>query len=413
MRWFVVLLAGVHSLGCLAINNAEHDMAKLVNYSRMNSTHKANYLKQRNAQFDSWEKYQIPNNFHIPAELQSYRSSQSVKYYTIYNAGHNTGVGYVPSSLVRYYEEEAWFAYQKYGKDAPSLSIVLAQQFTESAFNPYAVGDNNMSFGLPQLYRKTAEYLYQTDKEAWKEIFYFDKYGKHHFRNVRAMVKFPFMFLPMVKDYTFEDKFEGLRRYNGSGEDAVIYAEKVIKRSLYYEELFSKFNPIPLDTTSFKQNLFGMINLSLLSKGEPDIEEGTLENIFDNMLSDFHGGYIINTYYSFFKTTVFEGNPLNVPRAENHKIPVDGNDYYLIVEDGYTLYSYFKQPEELLKTINHKKNDDFYLYYKESDKKVLISSLKQIGNNQVFSNVKPGDKIYIPPGTVIYKPDADYAVIIR
>lgn len=399
--------------GTMANTKANNDMEKLVNYVRMNKAHKKYYQTQRTRQFISWEKNQIPENFRIPVELQSYRGTNSTRYYTIYNPSYNTGVGYVPTNLTQYYEEEAWSAFKKYGKDAPSLSIVLAQQFTESAFNQFAVGDNNMSFGLPQLYRKTAEYLYKTDKETWENIFYFDKYGKHHFRNVRAMVKFPFIFLPKVKKYSFAEKFQGIRRYNGSGESAVLYAEKVIKRSLYYEDLFAKYNSIPLDTTGFKENLFGLINLSLLAKGEPEIEENTLNYIFENMLSDFYSGYVNKTYFNKFCAGVFEGDPLVLEKTNNHKIPIDGKDYYLIVEDGYTLYSYFKEPNQLLKSINHPKNSRYYIYYNEGKKKVKLSSLSKVGKKQVFTNVRPGDRLFIPPGTVIRKPNTDFAVMIQ
>ena len=413
MKSILLILCLSIAFGTSAKNNAKNDMEKLVNYVRMNKAHKNYYQKQRTRQFISWEKNKIPENFRIPVELQSYRGTISTRYYTIYNPSYSTGVGYVPSNLMQYYEEEAWSAFQKYGKDAPSLSIVLAQQFTESAFNQFAVGDNNMSFGLPQLYRKTAEYLYKTDKETWKNIFYFDKYGKHHFRSVRAMVKFPFIFLPKVKKYSFAEKFQGIRRYNGSGKNAVLYAEKVIKRSLYYEDLFAKYNSIPLDTTGFKENLFGLINLSLIAKGQPEIEGKTLDYIFENMLSEFSSGYVNKTYFNKFCAGVYENNPLLVNKTYTHKIPIDGKDYYLIVEDGCTLYSYFKESNQLLKAINHSKNNKYYIYYKEGKEKVKISTLSKVGKRQVFTNVRPGDRLFIPPGTVIRKPNSDFAVMIQ
>lgn len=411
---FIVALIGVLLAGRNTYaSSADVDMKKLVNYSRMNSTHKANYLKQRQAQFESWEKYKIPENFRIPVELQSYRGNKSIRYYAIYNPAYHTGVGYVPSNLVQFYEEEAWLAYQQMGSNAPSLSIVLAQQFTESAFNPWATGDNNMSQGLPQLYRKTAEFLYKEDKKTWSQLFYFDRYGKHHFRDIRAMVKFPFMFLPKVKNYTFDQKFESIRRYNGAGEKAIKYAEKIMQRSLFYEELFSQYNSIHLDTTNFKENLFGMINLTLVTRDESPIDPNLLDQIFSNTLSNFSSGYVHNTYMQLVIIPVFESEPKWANQMNKYKIPVDGQDYYLIVEDGRTLYSYFKQADQLLTTINHTKNSPFYLYYNENRKKIKIENLKQVGKHQVFSNVKPGDKLFIPPGTILYSPKSNLAVRIN
>ncbi|MDA3891060.1 MAG: hypothetical protein PF517_05275 [Salinivirgaceae bacterium] len=389
------------------------DMKKLVNYKRMVGKHYPIYIKQRNAQYKSWAKHNIPENFRIPIELQSYRDSRSVRYYGLYNAAYNTGVGYIPSNLVRYYEEEAWFAFQKYGHDAPSLSIVLAQQFTESQFNPWAIGDNNMSFGLPQLYRKTAQYLYKNDKKTWKDIFYFDKKGKHHFTSIRAMVQFPFLFLTKVKKYDFEHKFEGIRRYNGSGENAIKYAEKVMTRSLFYEELFAEYNSIPLDTTGFKKNLFDIINFTLIASGEEPIDNFLIEKLFANALAQFYSGYVRETYLQYYAVPVSENQQLLVASKTEHRIPVDGKDYYIIVEEGRVIYQYFKDSQMLLDVLNHSKNKDFYLYYIENKKRVKVVSLKKVGKKQVFSNVKPGDKVFIPPGTVLLSPETNLAVRIN
>ncbi len=394
-------------------NAVKEDMKKLVNYTRMSTRQQDVYTKQREAQYRSWQKNQIPQNFQIPAELQSYRSGSSTRYYALYNPGHKTGVGYVPSNLSLLYEEEAWRAFQEAGPDAPSLSIVLAQQFTESAFNPYARGDNNKSEGLPQLYSGTAKYLYQVDRATWEQIFYFDKDGRHHFRNVRAMVRFPFIFLPKVKKYSAEDKFEGIRRYNGAGESAIQYAEKVIKRSLFYEDLFAQYQGHVLDTTGFYSNLFNMINLTLVSRGETAIHPRVYENIFENMLIDFSSGYVHQTYFNLYRTNPMEGQAKNFTRPESYKMPADGKEYYLIVEDGRTLYSYFKDPEALLLTLNHAKNAPYFIYYKEKGQVVRVQDLQSVGKHAVYTNVRPGDKVFIPPGTIIQSPETNLAVRIN
>ncbi|MBI9068531.1 MAG: hypothetical protein JEZ09_14645 [Salinivirgaceae bacterium] len=416
-RGLILLIAVISILAFNSVfgNNAsgKSDMQKLVNFHRMNSKHKANYIKQRTAQTESWEKNKIPKNFRIPVELQSYRGNNSARYYGLYNPDHKTGVGYVPSNLVQHYEEEAWAAYQDLGADAPSLSIILAQQFTESSFNPWASGDNNMSQGLPQLYRKTAQYLYKKDKETWKQFFYFDKYGKHHFRSVRAMIKFPFVFLPEVKQYDFEHKFEGIRRYNGAGESAVKYAEKIIKRSLFYEELFAQYNEIPLDTTGFKQNLFGIINLTLMSRGEHPIHPDFMDELLSNVIAQYQSGYVRNTYAKHCVIPVYENEPILASQKSDFIIPTDGQDYYLIIEDGRLLYTYFNDSEVVMQTISHEKNKEYYLYYNENKKKVKVNNLRKVGNRQIYSNVKPGDKVFIPPGTVLYSPDSNLAVRIN
>lgn len=392
---------------------AKTDMKKLVNYNRMLTKHHKEYINQRLAEYKSWKVNNIPVNFRIPVEIESFRPSNSVRYYVIYNPENKTGVGYVPSNLAQLYEEEAWFAYRKYGKDAPSLSIVLAQQFTESAFNPWAMGDNNMSTGLPQLYRNTAKYLYKTDRKTWSKFFYFDKYGKHHFVSVRAMVKFPFEFLPRVKKYSFDKKFEGIRRYNGTGENAVKYAEKVMARSLFYEQLFASYNKIPLDTAGFKNNLFDIINLTLVLRENNPIDNDLMEDIFQNVLAFFSSGYVHNTYIQYYSIPVAENEPLLASQQTDYIIPVDGKDYYLIVEDGKVIYQYFNDSQILLNVLSHPKNKDYFLYYKSKGKIIKIRTLKQAGRHQIYSNVKPGDKVFVPPGTVLISPETNLAVRIN
>ena len=392
---------------------AKSDMKKLVNYNRMVSKHYTVYEKQRLAQYKSWRTNKIPKSFRIPIELQSYRGNNSVRYYGLYNPANKIGVGYIPSNLVQLYEEEAWAAYQELGNNAPSLSIVLAQQFTESAFNPWATGDNNKSFGLPQLYSNTAKYLYKTDRATWKKFFYFDKHGKHHFVSIRAMVKFPFVFLPKVKRYDFEHKFEGVRRYNGAGENAIKYAEKVMSRSLFYEELFASYNAVPLDTTGFKNNLFGMINLTLLARNEAPIDNALMDQIFSNTIAQFNKGYVKNTYMQNILVPVYEKEPLLVSQKTDYIIPTGGKDYYIIVEEGHVIYQYFNDAQILFEVLSNSKNKNYYLYYKEKKKKVRVTNLKRVGKRQVFSNVKPSDKIYIPPGTVLISPETNLAVRIN
>lgn len=418
MRYALMIIVGLGlvlqtSLSAAGSASIETDMKKLVNYNRMVPKHYKEFERQRKALLTSREENHIPKNFQIPIELQSFRPSNSVRYYVIYNPAFNIGVGYIPTNLVRYYEEEAWKSYQELGADAPSLSIVLAQQFTESAFNPWATGDSNMSTGLPQLYRKTAQYLYRTDKTTWQKIFYFDKKGRHHFSSVRAMITFPFVFLPRVKQYHAENKFDGIRRYNGAGEKAIKYAELVMRRSLFYEELFAENNPIPLDTSNFKQNLFSMINLTLLAREQEPIDEPQMDQLFSNAVAEFYSGYVRKTYLQHVLIPVFENKPIIASQKKESKIPVDGKDYYIIVEDGQVVYNYFKDAQILLDVINHPKNKDFYLYYKEKNKKIKITSYKKVGNKAVFSNVKPGDKVYIPPGTVLISPETNLAVRIN
>jgi len=386
---------------------------QLVNFKYMSAKEKAAFKKQRNEQEAAWKKDSIPQNFRIPIQLISYRDNSSVRSYALFNPKYKTGIGYVPSNLAAMYEQEAWRAYKKYGRNAPSLSIVLAQQFTESAFNPLAKGDKGQSTGLPQLYRKTAKLLYKADKDSWKNIFSFDKKGRHFFTSVRMQIRFPFIFLPKVKGYDADHKLEGLRNYNGAGDDALAYAEKVMRRSLLYEELFAQYNTFPLDTTGFKENLFGMINLTLTCRQDEALTGQQMDQMFQNILAEYDKGYVRKTYAEHYRVNVMESDPLSIDKPVEYIVPANGKDYYLVIEDGQVLYNYFADNQQMMEVLKNPKNKEYYLYYKQNGKVIKLTDLRKAGKNQVFSNVKPGDKLFIPPGTVLKSPGNNLSIIIR
>lgn len=410
----VLLLFGIllASLATPAQSSADAEMKRLVNYWRMTEKNKATFRKQYETRTARWTQDSIPANFHIPAELISFRNG-TTRYYALYNAKYKTGVGYVPSDLVSLYEQEAWRAYKKYGINAPALSIVLAQQFTESAFNPYIKGDKGQSIGLPQLYYKTARMLYRTDRDTWKPFFAFNRNGEHYFLSNRMQVRFPFEFLPNVKGYDADHKLDGLKNYNGFGEEAFAYAEKVMVRSLMYEELFAKYNAIELDSTNYRENLFALINLNLVCRNLPELPEATMDQMFRNIISGIDNGRIRKSFIERYYVNVMESDPLSIDSKVEFTVPATEQDFYLLIEDGHTLYSYFADNQQMLDVINNPQNSRYYLYYKQGRKIVKISSYKGVGKRTIFSNVKPGDKIFVPPGTVLKSTDNNLMLIIR
>lgn len=396
----------------VAQTDIKAEMEQLVNYRRMTDKNKVTFKKQRQEQVAKWTEDSIPENFRVPVELISFRNA-SARYYALYNVKYKMGVGYVPSDLVSLYEQEAWRAYKKYGVNTPSLSIVLAQQFTESAFNPYVKGDKGKSIGLPQLYRKTAKMLYSTDKNTWKQFFAFNKKGEQYFLSHRMQIRFPFEFLPNIKGYDAEHKLEGLKNYNGSGDEAFAYAEKVMMRSLMYEEQFAKYRAMPMDTANYRENLFGLINMTLLCHELPELPEATLDQIFRNIISGIDNGQIRKAFIEKYYVNVMESDPLSIENKVDFTVPATGQDFYLLIEDGHVLYSYFADNQQMVDALNDPQNSEFYLYYKQGKKIVKINSLKGVGNRTVYSNVKPGDKIFIPPGTILKSPGTNLSIIIR
>ncbi len=386
------------------------NLQQVVNYLRMGRKDTLFFFAQQKRIIEQREKLKIPVQFTIPFPAVSYRQPDWRRYYMYYCPVKHLGVGYVPSDLVNYYEEEAWNAYKIYGKDAPSLSVVLAQQFTESAFNPKAIGDKGRSKGLPQLFINTAKWLLKEDRSFWSSMIYIDKKGKHHFKDTRSMVKFPFHFLPKYKQYTSQQRFEGLRRYNGKGDAAEQYAQKVMARAIFYEEWFSRYYNYKIDTNAFINNLFDVVNMHFFLREEQQFTTEALYEMFDNVIKGYNNGNNIFRGWSRQGYIAYENLPVVQQTSTDFVVPTDGNDYYLIIEHGHTLYSYFASIDDMFKCLNHEANKKFKVYTYVKKKKVFIKSAKELKNTDVYSNVKPGDALLLPPGVKVTSFGNDIAI---
>jgi len=394
-------------------NTAIHELKKLVNYKRMNPVDSADFIQQRIHQLLLQENLDIPKRLQIPVELMSYRKKGDTHYFIKYNTGKNTKIAYIPSDIASTYEIEAWRDFQKNGVNSPLLSIILAQQFTESGFNPYLTGDGGKSCGLPQLHRPTAKWLTKVDPLVWNKIFYWDKNNIHHFLSLEAQIQFPYIFLPQYKRYSNKKIFEGLRRYNGAGKNARRYARTVIKRSLQYLELMQQYNLFVEDTTKLFSNLYLVINMGLINKGEAAINQQEMRSILDQIKTEFSS---IKSNISL-KQEILNGNAEQGGNkffvAANYEIPNDGKEYFIVIEQGRTLFSYFQKTSEMLNVLNHSNNHRFFCYFWKRGKQKIIHSQDEMRGKQIFSNTHNGDHIYIPPGTKIFSPEADIVTEIR
>jgi hypothetical protein len=406
----LLLVVLTYPLFTIATNSYEQraiaDLKKIINYTKLNASDSADFVLQRIQQLKQQDELQIPKRFHIPAELMSYRLEGKSNYYIRYNTGKNTSVGFVPSDLVIYYESEAWTDYQINGNNSPMLSIILAQQFTESGFNPAENGDGGNSVGLPQLYLPTAQWLMKIDANKWNNYFYIDKSGKQHFNNVRSQVRFPYDFLPKYKKYSADNKFEGLRRYNGSGSKANYYARLVLKRSIVYLDLMQQYNYFEEDTSNLLDKIAYIINMGLVIKGENQLSKKEIEEIANDVKQEFSRNWNFVNNNQLVNINSLEGKENKLDLSENYMVPNDGRNYYIVIEEGRSLFSYFHKTDEMLATINNPSNSEYYCYYWNKGKEVKVSNKEQLGTNALYTNAHTGSVINIPPGTKIYSEDA-------
>lgn len=387
------------------------DLRKIVNYHELSQQDSIQFLEQRIEQLALQNDSAIPHRYRIPAELIAYRKSGDKQYYVKYNTSRSTYLGYVPSDLVSLYEYMA-FKYARINKEMyPSISIVLAQQFTESLFNPALKGDGGKSIGLPQLHKPTARWLLDVDAQTWNRFFYFDKQNQHHFRNLASQVEFPFIFLPHFKKFTQSTKFDGLRRYNGSGSKARQYAQLIIARSMFYEEMLNQKSDEQIDTTLFKKQVKDLINMGLYNKEFDMLTDSELDGVFGEVQALYTQGMRIENYIQQVSRSNHENAPQTLNKMSQFEIPTGGESYFFIMEEGRSLFSYFMNIEEMLNTLNMPENKLIYVYYHENGNMVKVQSRNQMTGQAVYTNARAGDRIFLKPGTKIYSSDAD--IIIR
>ncbi|WP_338236717.1 hypothetical protein [Persicobacter diffluens] len=412
MRCFLLLISIVVSCYPVAKANAFKFAGETFRFELLEEEQQWALEKSLKKRHESLKENGVPQEFTIPNKMIFYRESGEGHCYALKNRNYPFSVGMVPSDLVQLYEEEAWRAYQQYGKDAPPLSVVLAMHYTESAFNPKSLGDRGNSIGLGQLYKPTARILLQQDKAFWSKYFYFDRKGQHHFRSVRDMVRFTFDFLKLEKEYGADNKFEGIRAYNGIGEHAEKYARKVIMRSLVYERFFAQYHQRQIDLGSFTLKLNQMLVHQVLHYFGQGISPTEFNALFNVCMEQIKGSFLFPSYYPPQPFSNQE-SAMQVDFQSVHNLSGESHKAFLMVEDGQCVFSYFKNASVLLEVINKEDNGGFYCYDFWQGKRKILFDQEDLVDDTFYSNVIPGDFLFIPKGTLVYAPREQITLLVR
>ncbi|BDC98942.1 hypothetical protein PEPS_12230 [Persicobacter psychrovividus] len=392
--------------------HAREMVTETFRYNRLPSDEKTALANVFSLRARNQKRFDIPKQFTVPAELIFYRQQSKKFCYAIKNKNYPFSVGMIPSDLVSYYEQEAWRARQQHGEDAPALSVVLALHYTESAFNPNIKGDHGNSIGLGQLYKPTARILLKQNNELWSDYFYFDKKGNHHFRNTQKMIRFTFDFLPLVKNYAKGQKFDGVRAYNGIGEHAEHYAHKVITRSLVYERFFSKYHQYTINTQQYKVNLRNLLSNYLYHKYQVELPADQFENLFNECVDLVAAEGIFPLQKATDQHIALE-KKINATNMHAHQFSVEEQKTHLLIEDGQVVFDYFRDTKLMLSVLNQQENGGYYCYDRIKGEKKIIFDVNDLEDETFYSNIIPGDFVYLPKGTMVFTPKENATVLIR
>jgi len=355
----------------------------------------------------------VLDEFKIPISMTYYSTDLTKKYKEEYpnNETRSVIVGYVPLQFVEPYETEL----QKFYDDkdtlskVPRLAVILAIHYTESNFIPSAENDtnaNNPAFGMMQLTLRTAKDLYKRDTELYDDFFSI-KDEKVIFASTQSQIELIINFLPDIKNYSRNNEESSITRYNGKGDEAKAYAALVLARARLYAKMKNSGKDIgrqqfiaEYSTPAVKK----IINKQLEIKSYELLSDGDFQEAIERSIL----AYEYTPSSSSEEVVVSAINNRDIKTLpDNHvkfpPVPNDGHDYYLEIEAGRTLFSYFLNIKDMTYTMTNSKNDKFTLFYNTKSGKKIVKNLCGVNlkNNKMQSDVKAGDIIYIPSGIVI------------
>jgi hypothetical protein len=353
----------------------------------------------------------ILDEFKIIPNMTYYSTNLKLKYKGEYpnNKAATVIVGHVPLQFVEHYEAELQKFYEE--KDdlnvIPRLDVVLAIHYTESNYIPSVVAgtDDNPAYGMMQLTISTAKDLYRRNRNKYEAYFSIED-DKVVFGSTQDQIALTIRFLTEIKKYSREYETGAIRRYIGSGDEAKSYAALVLNRARLYKKMRNSGQDI--DRKEFiaeysKEEVKTVINNQLETKGFEPLTDGEYKEAIDKALLVYE----------------YDGTPsddLTLPAIDNGEIkklppkhfkfppvPSDGCEYYLKIEEGRTLYSYFGGMKNMVATICDQKNEKFSVFYNTKSGKKVLKSLYDIDpkNDNMQTSVKAGDVIYLPPDMVI------------
>ena len=362
---------------------------------------------------------EVLDEFKITMNMTYYSTDLKVKYKGEYsnNKKSTVIVGYVPLQFVEYYETELQKYYDK--KDnlnfVPRLNVILAIHYTESNFIPSLTSP---AFGMPQLTLFTAKDLLDEKYDGQYEQFFSVKGDQVVFDSTKDQVSFTVKFLTEVKKYTREYETVAVRRYIGTGDEAVNYAALVLNRARLYGKM--KDGGIDIVRKEFvaeysKPEVKTVINNQLEIKGYEPLTDGEFKTAIEKAIGVYE--YEGTSPDEITLPAIDNGEIKKLPpeHVQFPPIPDDGCKYYIKIEAGRTLYSYFLNIKDMVYTVCDQNKQEAALFYvTKSGKKYLKSSYDiDPTNNKMQANLAPGTQIYLPSGTIIKGDKDTYANLSR
>ena len=404
-RFLVTIIATLFAVSLHSQTATE----QINNWGKLTQAQQTKALSLVSSVFSKEVEKKVLDEFEIPLSMTYYSTDLTDKYDDLYpNSKHGySAVSYVPLQFVESYETELQQFYEDKNvlDKVPRLTVLLAIHYTESNFIPTAVnnaGTSNPAYGMMQLTLCTAKNLYRMDEDLYDNFFSIEG-EKVIFPSAKKQIEFTIKFLSEVKHYTRTYETASIRRYNGSGDEAQKYAVVVLARTRTYMQMKNKGKDI--GTKQFiaeaeKSEVKDPINKQLETKGYESLTDEEYEKAVKTAIELYESDNNSSTVLPSGEKKEVKASSNNYTKFD--PIPNNQCEYYLEVAKGRTLFSYFLNIKDMVKTICNEKNAKFSLFYKGKPNKKLKSE-KDIDpkNNSIQTDVKVGDIIYLPSGIII------------
>jgi hypothetical protein len=385
------------------------------NWSKLTATQQTNALSYVLSIFEEEVKTGVLDEFKMPLSMTYYSYDFDDEYIHMYpnNKTGLSAVGYVPVQFVESYETELQKFYKNKGDldKVVRLEVLLAIHYTESTFIPTR---QTPAYGLGQLTLGTAVDLLDRKENTYDDFFsVVNKKVVFNAPTVQNQIGLTITLLHDEKGYDRNSSEKSaIRNYRGSGKVAQDYATMILTRTKTYMEMMNKGEEI--DPKQF---------LSEAKKAE--IKEPVIKQV------EIKGyGSITDEEYELAlkdAMDIWEKENPSLENKEDVKVPANNYEllkpiprgqceYYVEIANGRTLFSYFLNIRSMVSVICDQKNEKFSLFYKSSSgKKIVIKSLDDLDpkNNNIQTNVKAGDIIYLPVGTVIKGDDETLRSVLK
>ncbi len=397
----------------------------------------------------------VLNEFKVTPNMTYYAKDNFNKGYGIEYKRKSVAVGYVPLEFTKSYQAQLQKAYKNKGANAtalnkvPRLEVLLAIHFKESTFRPYKVNKynpDNPAFGLMQLTLNSAkDMLDRLEDDGYDEFFYITKVkvGKSFEEkvvffsdSVEKQIALTIKYLTEEKGYNRKSESSGIKKWHGGGQAAIDYAAEILGKAEVYaymksvgdakDEKADEEEPEEKEEKKTEPEIFvekyntpedkNVINNQLEVKGyEPLTDEEYDEAVRIAAVTLYgDGNEEDNQNIQEAPVVPSENNEtpveetVDIDRTAKNPVQFSNNGTcanYFKKEQGRTLFNHFFTIDEMISTITHANNSKKYeLYYiiGKNQKKVIISLKdKEKGNNNIGTNVKDGDIIFIPAGIIV------------